>query len=160
LVDVVHAVDPDQPVADLVAMESLARRSLAQPGFGAGLAAALALLALALAGVGTYGIFACAVAQRTREMGVRLAIGAAPSAITRLVLLQGISVAGAGLVAGLSAAWLAMRWVHSTLPAAAPSDLMTFLVAAGVMLAAALAASWFPARRAGRLDPALILRSE
>jgi ABC-type antimicrobial peptide transport system permease subunit len=143
-----------------VTLESLSRRSLAQPAFGAAIAGALALLALALAAVGTYGIFACAVAQRTRELGIRLAIGAAPSEIARLVLAEGASVAGVGLSGGLSAAALVTSWVRSIVPGAAPYDLLTFGAAASVMFGAAIMACWIPARRAGRLDPSSVLRSE
>ena len=156
----VGAVDPDQPVADVATIDDLVDRSLAQPGFGAAFGAALALLALGLAVVGVYGLFAFAVAGRTREIGVRLALGATSSRVVRLIVAEGAAVAGAGLAAGLSGAVIAARWIRTVLPGALPIDLSTIAVAGGVMLAAALAACWLPARRAGRLDPASVIRSE
>jgi ABC-type antimicrobial peptide transport system permease subunit len=113
-----------------------------------------------LAAVGVYGLFACAVAQRTREMGVRLALGATAAALVRLVLMEGAIVGVAGLTAGLSAAFAAAEWVRSVLPGASRPDLTIFASAAAVLLAAALAACWIPARRAGRADPADVLRAE
>ena len=156
----VHAVDPDQPIADVRTLDSLVAQSLAQPGFGAGLGAALGLLALSLTAVGVYGLFAFAVAQRTREMGLRLALGSTPGGVVRLILGEGAVVAAAGLAAGLAGALGAVRWIRSLLPETMAPDAATFVLAAAVMLGAALLACWIPARRASRLDPATVLRSE
>ena len=156
----VQSVDPDQPVADVRTLDSLLARSLAQPGFGAGLGGALGILALSLTAVGVYGLFAFAVAQRTRELGLRLALGATPRGVVRLILGEAALVALAGLAPGLAGALLAMQWIRSLLPGTVPSDSGTLVLAAAITLSAALAACWIPARRAARLDPSIVLRSE
>jgi predicted permease len=156
----VQSIDPDQPIADVRTLDSLVTLSLAQPGFGASLGAALGILALALTAVGVYGLFAFAVTQRTREMGLRLALGATPQGVLRLVMVEGTFVAAGGVAAGLAGAALAARWIRSLLPETTPPGVAMFAVAAAVTLAAALLACWIPARRAAALDPASVLRSE
>jgi putative ABC transport system permease protein len=156
----VISIDPNQPITDVATMEELRRRSFAAPGFGAALGSALALLALTLTAVGVYGVYAFAVGQRRREVGVRLAVGGTPSDIERLILTDGLKVAGIGLCAGLPGAVLAARWIRGFVPGAAASDAATLVAAALVTLVVALAACWIPARRASRVDPTVVLRAE
>ena len=156
----IHAVDPDQPVADVLTMESLVRRSLAQPGFSTGLAATLALIALALTIVGTYGLSSYSVTERQREIGIRLALGAEPGGIIRMILGDGLGYALAGLAIGLPLAFLAARAVSSRLSGAGPADPFLLLMVATALLVTISAACWLPARRAARLSPSEPLRAE
>ena len=156
----IHEVDPDQPVADVMTMESLARRSLAQPGFSTGLAAALAFIGLALTLVGTYGLSSYSVAEREREIGIRLALGAEPSRVIRMVLRDGLGYALAGLAIGLPLAFLAARAVSARLAGAGPADPLVLLMVAASLLITIAAACWLPARRAARVSPSEPLRAE
>jgi ABC-type antimicrobial peptide transport system permease subunit len=119
-----------------------------------------ALSALLLAGIGLYGAIAHGVTQRLREFGVRMALGARPSDVSRMVLRKGSLLAAAGAAMGLGGA-VALVWaMESLLYGVSPLDPLTFAIAAGLLLAVALAASYFPARRAAQLDPTHALRSE
>jgi len=156
----VRDVDPNQPVSNLDPMPALTAQSLAQPGFGAALGSAVALLALVLATVGVYGVLAYAQAQRRREVGVRLALGSTPSGIVALVVRDGVRLACLGLLAGLPLAALAARWTAAKLPGIASADAFILIAAAAVTFGAALAASWLPAWRSSRVDPAAVLRAD
>lgn len=120
----------------------------------------LALGALALAVVGIYGTLNHAVGQRTREIGVRMAVGARSSEIMRLVIYQGLAVVGAGLAAGLLGAAAVTRFIESLLFQVHPTDISTFAVTAAGFFATAVLASYFPARRASNVDPVVSLRCE
>ena len=141
-------------------MESLVSRSIAQPGFGAASGFALASLALSLAGVGVYGLLAFAVAQRTREVGIRLAVGASRSQILTLIVKDGMRLAFAGVIAGAAGAVALGRWISAIVPGAGAVDAGIVLIAAGTVMCSALFASWLPARRASRADPSVVLRAE
>jgi hypothetical protein len=156
----VHEVDPDQPVSDVMTMEARARVALAPSAFGAGLGSLLAVLALGLATVGVYGLFAFAVAQRRKELSVRLALGATPSGLTRGVLREAAWIAGVGLLSGLPLAIVAARWMRARVIGVPAFDAALVGVVGLVMLAAAVCACWLPARRAARVDPAGALRAE
>ena len=160
LTSAVHEVDPNQPVSDVATMESLVSRSIAQPGFGAASGFALAVLALSLAGVGVYGLLAFAVAQRKREVGIRLAVGASRLQILRLIVTDGARLALIGVVAGAAGAVALGRWISSVVPGAGPMDWSIVLIAAGTVMASAFLASWVPARRASQADPSVVLRAE
>jgi putative ABC transport system permease protein len=160
LSDAVTSIDVNQPITDVATLQELRRRSFAAPGFGAALGSALAVLALTLTAVGVYGVYAFAVAQRRREVGVRLAIGGTPARIQRLILREGLTVAVIGLSAGLPAAIAGARWARGFVPGAAASDPVTLGTAALITLAVALAACWIPARRVSRVDPTVVLRAE
>ena len=119
------------------------------------------LLALALASIGLYGVANYAVSQRTREIGVRMALGAQPSSVLRLVLGHGLTLVGVGLVVGLVAALaLASVLPAGLLPNVSARDPLTFAVTAALLGSVALIASYIPARRATRIDPLIALRTE
>jgi putative ABC transport system permease protein len=119
-----------------------------------------AALALALAAIGVYGVMAYLVSQGTRELGIRLALGAAPRDLLALVIRQGMVVALVGTALGLAGAMLLTRFMRSLLFGVRPSDPLTFVVIAATLTVVALAASYVPARRAARIDPIVSLRSE
>jgi putative ABC transport system permease protein len=156
----VQAIDPDQPVALISTMEKNIGASLAGRRLTMTLLGAFAGLALVLASVGIYGVMALSTTQRTRELGIRLALGASRGDVLRLVLRQGILLVGLGLAAGLLGAFLAGRTVSSLLYGVGSLDVAA-LVSALVMLAAvAFVACYLPARRASLLDPIEALRTE
>jgi putative ABC transport system permease protein len=156
----VHRVDPLQPVADVGTLTALVRRSVAQPGFGAALGGALALLATALSAVGVYGLLAYAVAERRREMAVRIALGATRAAIMRLVLGDGIRVALAGLAIGVPLAALAARALRTQAVDVAGGTPVTLAAAVAVLVVVSAGACAIPARRASKVEPASALRNE
>ena len=156
----IHSIDPAQPVADVEPMSSLSRRAVAASGFGAAIATTLALLALLLTIVGVYGLFSFAVAQRRREIGIRLALGDSPSGIVRLVLGQGLRLALAGLAIGYPLAFVMRRLLAARLVGIAPAEWSTLLSAALTVMLAITLACWLPARRASRVSPSEPLRSE
>jgi putative ABC transport system permease protein len=160
VVAAVHAVDAGLPVADVATMDARIAASLAPPGLGALLGGGFAVLALALAAAGVYGMLAFQLSQRTRELGIRLALGSRPRRIVSLVIAEGTALVVGGLVMGLAAAAIASRWIGAHVPGADTGAMWPFAVAAPVMLVVALAACWLPARRASRIDPAAVLRSE
>jgi len=125
-----------------------------------GTLAVFAALALLLAVIGLYGVLSYTVAQRTQEMGVRLALGAAPRQIARLVVGDGLRLAIAGVVLGVLAASLVVTAMSKLLFGITPLDPATFIAAAGLLLAVSLPASYIPARRAARVDPMVALRCE
>jgi putative ABC transport system permease protein len=156
----VHRVDPLQPVADITTLSALAQRSVAQPGFGAALGGAMALLSTTLSAVGVYGLFAFAVAERRREMAVRIALGATRQAIVSLVLGDGLRVALAGLAIGVPLAALSARALRSQTVDMASATPATLVAAAAVLIVVSAAACAIPARRASKVEPASALRSE
>ena len=135
--------------------ESLARRR-----FSMLLLTLFAGLALVLGIVGTYGVMAYQVNQGTRELGIRLALGASPRGLMAFVLGQGLAVALAGVVVGLAAALALTRLMQSLLFGVEATDLATFLAVPGLLVLAALCASYVPARRAAAIDPAVSLRND
>ncbi|HUP43809.1 MAG TPA: ABC transporter permease [Thermoanaerobaculia bacterium] len=149
----VWSVNPRLPLAQVRTLDEILARSLARTSFTLvmlGIAAATALL---LGGVGIYGVTAYSVAQRSREIGVRMALGARRSDVSRLVLRQGLALAGIGVVVGLGAAVGLTRLMSALLYGVAPLDPPTFAAAGFGVALLALAASWLPARRAARVDP-------
>lgn len=156
----IREVDADQPVADVTTMDALMQRSLAQPGFATGLAATLAAMALMLTVVGTYGLSSYAVAQRQREIGIRLALGARPGGVIRMILGEGVRSAAMGLALGLPLAIVAARTVSAKLTGAAPADPLLVIIVAIALVITIAAACWIPARRASRVSPSEPLRSE
>ncbi len=156
----IKALAPNLPVFDVATMETRAARTFSRERFGAGLLGLLAGIALFLASVGIYGLVAETVSARSREIGLRMALGARPGDILRGVLQHGLTLAVAGLAAGLAAAFALSRLLSSLLFGVAASDLATYAAVSAILLAVAAAASWIPARRATRIDPMLALRRE
>jgi putative ABC transport system permease protein len=156
----VHRLDPYQPVADPRAMEATLDRVLAGPRFNAALLAIFAEIAFILAAVGIYGVISCDVAQRTREIGIRAAMGARPADVLVLILGQGARLAGCGVALGLAAAFALTRLMASLLFEVNPADAWTFAAISLLLGAVALLASYLPARRAMIIDPVAALRHE
>ncbi len=128
--------------------------------FAMQLLALFAAAALALSAVGIYGVIAYGVAQRTREIGIRMALGARPADVRRMLLLEGGKLAGAGVAIGLAGSVLLTRAMSALLYEVGPRDPMTLVSVPAVLAGVALAATFFPARRASRVDPTTALRSE
>jgi putative ABC transport system permease protein len=157
--EIVREIDPDQPIANVRTLEQVLAGSVAQPRFRTLLLGVFACVALTLAAIGVYGLLAHGVAQRVNEFGLRMALGASPSAVLALVLRQGIALALAGVAIGLAASVAAVRALRSVLFEISPWDPLAWIAAATTLLAVSLLASWVPARRALRVDPVAALRA-
>jgi putative ABC transport system permease protein len=156
----VHQFDPGQPVADIRTMEDVAGQALAAPRFNTVVLGAFAVIAFALAAVGIYGVMAYDVAQRTQEIGVRMALGAQTHDVLKLILGQGARLAAYGIGAGLAAAYGLTRWMAAMLYGVKATDALTFAFIALLLAAVALIASYLPSRRAMALHPVTALRHE
>jgi putative ABC transport system permease protein len=160
LVAAIREVDADQPVYDARTLEAVVDRSLAQRWLQAALLAAFATIAVVLASIGVYGVIAYAVGQRSREFGIRLALGARRSEIVGLVLRRGAVLFAGGAAIGLAAAAASARVFGSLLFNVNAFDLVSFGAATAILFAVALAACGLPARRAAGVDPSVALRTE
>jgi predicted permease len=156
----IHELDPDLPMYRVLTMEQRVAESLARRRFSTLLLALFAAFALALATIGIYGVMAYLVSQGTREIGIRLALGASQRGILRLVVKQGMLLAVCGVGIGLIAALGFSRLINSLLFGVQSTDPLTFAAIALLLLAVALLASYIPARRAARIDPMISLRYE
>jgi predicted lysophospholipase L1 biosynthesis ABC-type transport system permease subunit len=156
----VAAVDPGLALFNLTTAEAALDGSLGKRRFSTALLLLFAGVALALAVVGVYGVIAYAVAQRTREMGVRLALGASPTDLLQLVLRDGVMLVAPGLGIGFGLSLVASRLLEGMLFGVDPADRATRIAVAALLALAALGASLLPARRAMRVDPLEALRSE
>jgi predicted permease len=156
----IWSVDRGLPAHDAVTMTEMVGDSLRRRQFSLLLMLALSASALVLSAIGLFGVMSHDVARRTREVGVRMAVGAGPTDIARLMLKDGLSLAGLGITVGLTAAVPAQRLIAGMLFGVEPHDPMTFTVVAALLLGVLLAAAWGPARRATRVDPAIALRAE
>jgi predicted permease len=154
----ISAVDADQPVNKIQTVDELIDSSRAQPRFTLLLLGIFSATALALALIGIYGVLAYSVAQRRQELGIRVALGAKHADILLLIVRQGLLLATAGVAIGLVAALLLTRLMSSMLYKVGAHDLTTFVVAPVMFLSIALLASYVPARRATKVDPAEALR--
>jgi putative ABC transport system permease protein len=154
----VLAIDQDQPVTKVMTMEEVLAEGARQPRFVTTLLGGLAAIALLLAVVGIYGAVAYSVSQRTQEMGIRVALGAARRDILRLVLRQGLGPACAGIAIGLAASLALTRLMATMLYRVSTTDAATFAGTAMLFAAVAMLASYLPARRATRVDPMVALR--
>jgi len=157
--EAVRSQDAEQPVTDVRTMEQVLSASVTRQRFQTSLLSAFAAVALALAAVGVYGLMSLWVSQRVQEIGIRMAVGAQPADVRRLVLRQGLTLAAIGLVLGLAAARALAPALSGLLYGIGPGDPATF-AAALVLAAVALLASYLPARRATRVDPGVALRQE
>lgn len=156
----ISTIDSDVVLATAASMGKLLDGPLAQPRLNATLLTFFGAVVLVLAAVGLYGVLAWTVRQRTRELGIRIALGADPRRVHRLVVQRGMVLAAGGTVIGLLAALAGTRVLVAMLYEVSPVDPLTFAVAAAVLLAVAFAASILPARRATRVDPVVALRAE
>jgi ABC-type antimicrobial peptide transport system permease subunit len=157
---VVQSVDPDLPIIDVRTQREQINATMQIERLFAALTVGFGVLALALACVGIYGIMAYTVAQRTNEIGIRLALGAQPGQVRQMILRETTGLASVGIVVGLAAALALSRLVGSMLYEVQPHDPATLFGAVMTLLAVALAASWIPARRAAGVQPMEALRHE
>jgi predicted permease len=156
----VSALNRDLPVFGEQTMAQVAAESMSRRRFTMQLVGLFGILALLLAAVGIYGVIAYSVTQRTREIGIRVALGASKSEILRWVLKQGLILSIAGIVVGLVSALLLTRWLRSLLFGIGPMDVVTYGILAAVLMVVALIACYVPARRATKVDPLVALRYE
>jgi len=155
-----RALDPNQPLSNIRTMEELLSGLVAQRRFSATLVASFAVLALVLATIGAYGVTSYLVTQRTKEIGVRLALGADPKAVTRLVVFDGMKVGIVGLMIGVAGALATTRFASSLLYGVSPRDPATVVGVSVFLLLIVAFANYLPARRAARVDPLVALRQD
>ena len=153
-------IDKSQPVYDVKTLEEALADSIAPRRFNLYLIGTLATVALLLAVIGVYGVIAYSVAQRTHEIGVRMALGATRSEVIGMVVRQGLGVALAGIGTGVAGAYLLTRMMESLLYQVKPTDPQTFAAVAIALALTALIASWGPALKAALIDPVIALRCE
>jgi putative ABC transport system permease protein len=158
--DEVRALDPNQAISTIRSMDEIVSGSVAQPRFASQILALFAVLALLLAAVGLYGLIAYTVSQRTHEIGIRMALGAEPRDVLKLVIGQGLKLALAGAAIGIVGALALTRLMQGLLFQVSPTDPVTFIGVTALLTVVALAASYLPARRAMRVDPMIALRYE
>jgi len=158
--DVLRSVDPDLPIARPATLASLVDESVVQPRFSMLLLASFGGIALLLASIGMYGVISYSVARRTREIGIRMALGAAPRQVFRMVLSQGARLVGAGLAIGLVASFLVARLMTSFLYGVRATDPVTYAAVCTLLTLVVLLACYIPARRATCVDPTVALRDE
>jgi putative ABC transport system permease protein len=156
----VRAIDPNQAISTIRSMDDIVSGSVAQPRFASQILGLFAILALVLAAVGLYGLIAYTVTQRTHEIGIRMALGAEPRDVLKLVIGQGLKLALAGAAIGIVGALALTRLMQGLLFQVSPTDPVTFVGVTALLTIVALAASYLPARRAMRVDPMIALRYE
>jgi putative ABC transport system permease protein len=156
----VASVDRDVPVTDIRTMQQVAAASMAQPRSQALIVGAFAAVALILAALGIYGVMSYTVAQSTREMGIRIALGAQPHELLRMAVRRGIVMTVLGLVFGLAGSFLLKRVVEHLLYQVKTTDPLTYAAVSLLLLAVAMLAAYIPARRAAKVDPLVALRWE
>jgi putative ABC transport system permease protein len=158
--EIVRAADPEQPISDVRTLEDVVAGETATRRAQLNILGTLAAIAMLLSGVGIYGLLAYTVTQRSREIGVRLALGAEPAGVARMIVWQGMKLALVGLVPGVLAAYWAARGMRSLLFGVEPADPATVLVVVGLVLFMTLAGSLLPVLRAVRVKPILVLKAE
>jgi predicted permease len=156
----IRELDAAAPIRDVRTFDAVLAESVAPARWSLILLGAFAAVALVMAALGVFGVLTFAVTQRTRELGIRIALGAAPAAVRRMVVRQGLGLATGGLALGAAGALTLTRLMTSLLYGVAPHDPATIAGVALLLLAVALLASWLPARRATRVDPMVALRTE
>jgi|SRR5687768_9168585 len=157
---IIAELDPNLPISDARDMEAVRADSLARERFMMLLLVVFSIVALVLAIVGIYGVVAQFTRQRSQEISVRLALGAQPADVRRMIVSRGAMLVGSGIGIGLIIAVGATRAMSTMLFQVKPLDPTTFLAVAGVLAATGVVASWVPARRASRMDPGSALRPE
>jgi predicted permease len=158
--NVIREIDPTLPAFDVRTMSTAVRDSMAQLSFMIVMLGAAAVVTLLLGAIGLYGVMAYVISLRTRELGVRVALGASPRSVAAMMTGQGLTLTLAGVVGGLALFAVVARFLRTFLYGVAPGDPVTLAVASGLLIAIAALASWIPARRASRVDPAEVLRAE
>lgn len=158
--ELLHSLDSNLPFAEVATMDELIEQQTADRRYTTGLLALFAALGLLLAGIGVHGVVSYVVAQRTREIGLRVALGAQRADVLWLVVRQGVGMSAAGAAVGVLAAWFFRRAVAQLVFGISPADPATFLAAAVLLITLAVAACLVPARRAMRVDPTVALRYE
>jgi ABC-type antimicrobial peptide transport system permease subunit len=158
--EVVWSVDRLQPITSVFTYDDAIHSALARPRLLTVLLGAFGGLGLLLGAIGLYGVLAYLVSQRQREIGVRIAIGAAPSVVSRMVVRRGMTLTVIGVVIGTVGALATSRYMADVLYGVGPTDPVTFIAVAAVLLGVAALASWVPARRAAAVDPVVALRAE
>jgi putative ABC transport system permease protein len=153
-------LDPEQAAGEIRTFDQYIARSIATPRFTAILIGGFAGLALLLAGFGLYGVMAYSVAQRSREIGIRMALGAQAADVRSLVVGQAVRLGGAGLVLGLAGGLALTRVLDSLLFGVTSADPLTFTAVCAMLMTVLLVAAYLPARRATRVDPMIALRSD
>ena len=148
------------PVAHIRTMQQIVSQSTAQSDFYMTLLTIFAAVALLLAAIGVYGLMAYSVQQRTQEIGVRMALGADPRQVRRMVVVQGMKLALVGIILGVASALALARFLSSFLFGVKPWDPATIIIVAVLLSAVTLLATYLPARRASRVDPMVALRYE
>ena len=156
----VLAIDKDQPISDTKTMDQVVLESMAEKRFVMLLLGAFAALALVLAAAGIYGVLAYSVSQRTREIGIRMALGADPRAILKLIVIEGLVLSGIGVAIGAAGAFALTRLMRGLIFGVGPYDPASFLAGAAAVLCASVLASWIPAARAAKLAPLEALRHD
>jgi putative ABC transport system permease protein len=158
--EAVYAIDPEQPIDRVKTLDALRGDMLAASRLTATLLAMFAGLALAIAATGLSGVLAFLVSQRTREIGIRMALGAKGSDVLRMILAHAMRMIGIGLLVGITGALIGSRVLRSLLFDTPNNDFVTFATVGSVFMFVALLASYIPARRATQVDPLVALRSE
>jgi putative ABC transport system permease protein len=158
--DVIRAIDPNQPVAHIETVSNLVAASVAQPLANSVLLSAFAAVALAMAMIGVFGLLAYDVAERTRELGIRMALGGQPRDLRALVLRSGLKLVGIGLLVGVPGSIVAGRLISNVLFMVSPADFVTLASSVATLVAVSVLACIIPARRATRIDPMVALRVE
>ena len=157
----IRTLDPNLPIYDARTLHEHMQVAVFAQRMAANLLGSMGVLALLLAAIGLYGVMAYAVSQRTQEMGIRLALGASPSALLNMIVGQGMRLTIVGLAIGLAlalAAFGSIGAVRTLLPGISPLDPITFVAVPATLAVIAFLATWIPARRAGRVDPLVALR--
>lgn len=157
---IVAEVDPNQAIGEVATMEKNIENQNWFFGFVAGILSSFAVIALLLAAVGVYGVINCSVSQRTHEIGVRMALGATPSHVQRMIVLNGLKLALAGGMIGVAGAFGLARLLQDMLYGVGAADPLTFVAVSLILLVVAGAASWLPARKATKVNPVEALRYE
>ena len=160
IIAAIHEVDPEQPVYDVRVMEEVVERSMSQEWLMTTLLSLFASIALVLASIGIYGVLSYSVGLRTREIGIRMALGSERRQIIQMVVGHGALLAAIGGVIGIAGSFFVGRILRSLLYGVTPTDSLSFLSASVVLVLVALAASFIPARRASKVDPMIALRHD
>ena len=157
---VIHAFDPNIAVFGVQTMDQYRRERLEPIGFGSSLLAAVGVFALALSCAGLYALIAFGVGARTREIGVRVALGASPRSVVNLFIAEGTRLAVVGAAIGIALSFVMARIVAATFNGVTPNSSATIAVVALVLFGVAVVATWMPARQVAHVDPAVALRGE